>query len=330
MSDSDNSAPAETASMGVNEGAEAIAAILNPPPPADKEPEGSLEAEHVDTQEAAETDGEADVSDEDTVDQDEEQPEQEAVEEPKYRLADGTEATLAEIEEWRKGTLRQSDYTRKTQELAATRKELETHQAEITQKAQTFQQNVDFAIQVAQANLPAEPDQELLYSDPIAYIQEKAQYDARLGQLQHLMGAKQEHEQALAAQRAQAFKEWTESESKNLVERLPELKDPAKLTQFNAELAKGIERYGFEAKDLGQVYDHRLILLAKDAMAYQKLMAKKPVATQKAADAPPVQQPGRRAGPGEAQARAHQERMAKLRSTGSLRDGADALLDLIK
>lgn len=329
MLDSDNSAPAETASYGVREGADAIAAILNPPPKVDKEIEGSLDAEHVETQETADVE-EADVSLDDTVDQDEEQPEQEAVEEPKYRLADGTEATLAEIEEWRKGNLRQSDYTRKTQELAATRKELETHQAEITQKAQAFQQNVDFAIQVAQANLPAEPDYSLLQTDPIAYIQEKAEYDARLGQLQHLMGAKQEHEQALAAQRDQAFREWTQNESKNLVERLPELKDPAKLQQFNAELAKGIERYGFEAKDLTSVYDHRLILLAKDALAYQQLMAKKPVATQKAADAPPVQQPGRRAGPGEAAARAQKERLARLRSTGTLRDGADALLNFIK
>lgn len=324
---SDNPASG-TASMGVLEGANAIANILNPPEKDTVETEGN-EAEVIQSAEAG-ADDEADVST-DTVETDEEQPEHEEAEEPvKYRLADGTEVTQSEIEEWRKGNLRQSDYTRKAMALADTRKALETQQAEITQKAEQFQQNVDFAIQVAQANLPAAPDQALLYSDPIAYIQEKTEYEARLGQLQHLMDAKQKHEEAASSQRQQAFRDWTETESKSLVERLPELKDPAKLTQFNAELAKGIERYGFNAKDLGSVYDHRLILLAKDAMAYQKLMADKPKAIQKAQDAPPVQQPGRRPGQGEAAARAHKERREKLRQTGSLRDGADLILDIIK
>ena len=325
---SDNPASG-TASMGVLEGANAIAAILNPPEK-DTVEAGGNEAEVIETAEHGGSDDEADVST-DTVETDEEQPEQEAAEEPtKYRLADGTEVTLNEIEEWRKGNLRQSDYTRKMQAIADTRKDLESHQADITQKAQQFQQNVDFAIQVAQANLPEKPDVALRYSDPIAYMQETAEYEDRLEQLQHLMGAKQKHEEALSSQRQQAFRDWTESESKNLVERLPELKDPVKLTQFNAELAKGIERYGFTAKDLGSVYDHRLILLAKDAMAYQKLMDSKPKAIQKAQDAPPVQQPGRRPSQGEAAARAHKERRDKLRQTGSLRDGADLILDIIK
>lgn len=324
---SDNSAGAETASMGVNEGAEAITALLNPPQK-DKEESGAQEAEQTESTEVEASD-DADVSN-DTEQSDEETSDQEEGEEPRYRLQDGTEVTLNEIEEWRKGNLRQSDYTRKTQELSATRKELETRQAEITQKATEFQNTIDYAIQIAQAYLPAEPDQSLIHSDPIAYMQDKAEYEARATQLQRLFTAKQEHEKEIAAQQMAELKKRQINESELLVERMPELKDPARATSFNAELAKGIERYGFEAKDLASVYDHRLILLAKDALAYQKLMASKPKAIEKAKDAPPVQQPGRRPGPAEAQARAHKERMERLRQTGSIRDGADVILDIIK
>lgn len=315
--------PSGTAELSVESGANAIAALLSPPEP-DKEQAGP---------EAAGAAPDAKPSDQ--VSDDETQPETETPEpkieqEPRYRLPDGTEVTPDQIEEWRKGNLRQADYTRKTQELSANRRELEARQAEIAQQSQRFQQTVDFAIAVAEANFPARPDAALLETDPVGYLQQKAVYDQRAAQLQQLYAARQEQGAEQARQQQQAFRQWAEGERRALAEAMPELRDPTKAMGFSAALVKGIERYGFTNADLAQVYDHRLILMARDAMKYHEVMAAKPKAIEKAKDAPPVQQPRARTSQVDAATRARKEKMDRLRQTGSLRDGAAVILDMIQ
>lgn len=242
----------------------------------------------------------------------------------KVRLPDGTVTTIADLKQ---GSLRQADYTRKTQEIAANRKELETRQAEIAQKSQTFEQTLNFALQVAQASLPQEPDQSLIATDPLAYMQQKAAYEARLGQLQQLNAAKQQHEQAQSAEQQRAFQDYVAGERQRLVDAMPDLQDPAKLHAFNGELVKGIERYGFSAQDLNSVYDHRLILLAKDALAYQKLQASKPKALAKTQGKPALA-PGKRHSQQSEKQRSRAGDWQKLRAShGKDSDALDRILD---
>lgn len=242
----------------------------------------------------------------------------------KVRLPDGTVTTIGDLKQ---GSLRQADYTRKTQEIAANRKELETRQAEIAQKGQAFEQTLNFALQVAQASLPQEPDQSLIATDPLAYMQQKAQYETRLGQLQQLNAAKQQHEQVQSIEQQRAFQEFVSGERQRLADVIPELRDPAKLQSFNGELAKGIERYGFTPQDLGSVYDHRLILLAKDALAYQKLMANKPKAMAKTQGKPALA-PGKRHSPNSEKQRSRAGDWQKVRAShGKDGDALDRILD---
>ena len=242
----------------------------------------------------------------------------------KVRLPDGTVTTVAELKQ---GSLRQADYTRKTQEVSASRKELEARQAEIAQKSQSFEQTINFALQVAQASMPQEPSREMLASDPIAYLQQKAEYDARLGQLQHLSAAKQQHEEVKSGEQQRAFHEWVSGERQRLVEAMPELKDTAKLHAFNGELVKGIEQYGFTAQDLSNVYDHRLVLLAKDALAYQKLKASKPQAMAKT-QGKPAFTPGRRQSPNGEKQRSNAGDWQKVRAShGQDHAALDRILD---
>lgn len=263
---------------------------------------------------------ETSVSSEGTEQSETETPEPEQVEEPRYRLADGTEATLAEIEEWRKGNLRQSDYTRKTQEIAVTRKELETRQAEISQQSQFFQQNIEFAIDVAKAHLPQMPDPTLAHTDPFAYVQQKAAYEEKAGELQQLIQAKQQYQEQISNEQRQSQFDMARNEAEALASAMPELKDPAKLQAFHADLVNGLQHYGIKAEEVGQVMDHRLFLMARDATAYRKLMSQKPQAIDKAKGAPPVQMPGQRQSANEAAARQNRARMEKLSQTGSIHD----------
>jgi hypothetical protein len=62
------------------------------------------------------------VDDQNVTTQDQEKP----LEDPEFVLKEGLKAKLSEIEEWRKGHLRNKDYTEKTQMLAEQRKSLES------------------------------------------------------------------------------------------------------------------------------------------------------------------------------------------------------------
>jgi hypothetical protein len=77
---------------------------------------------------------------------------------------------------------------------------------------------------------------------------------------------------------------------------------------------------------MDNTHDHRLILgvmtLAEKAAKWDKLQADKPKALEKAKDALPVQQPGRRVQPSERRGAEVDELSKRLSKTGSLDDAA--------
>lgn len=322
-----NSAPAESAPMNQEQGQQAIADLLsgksrrtNPEVEKHSEPE-RLSAEADDAPAQAPDDG---------ADTDSDEPDTDDAPEPiKYRLADGTEVTPDEIEEWRRGTLRQSDYTRKTQEIAEQRKQFEERQAEIAQKAQTFDQNINFAIQVAEQYLPKPPTSEMLDSDPIGYLQQREAYETKANELRQLYQARQQHQEAQTKERMQSFEQMKAKEAELLIAAMPQLKDKAKLETFQKDILEVLPHYGFSQDDLQQVYDHRLVRMLADATAYRKLMKSKPLAEAKGKDAAPVQQPGKRHSPAEEEARSRQSKMRDLRKTGDKRIAVDLIKNLL-
>lgn len=311
--------PAGNAPLTQEQGRKAISNLLNGNPARDTapvetrpvpepEPEAPSWA-RSDADDTPSTDGEADR----------ETPSTETDEKPRVRLADGTEVDLAEVEEWRKGALRQSDYTRKTQELAAQRKEYEQRQAEIAQKTTQVQQQIDFAITVAEAYLPKPPSPDMLDTDPIGYLQQKEYYEAKVYELRQLYETRERHNHEQNAQRLQTFEEMKRKEGEALLSAMPQLKDRAKLESFQKDILEALPHYGFSADDLKSVYDHRLVRMIGDAVAYRKLMASKSKVDAKvkeAAPVAPVQPAGKRTSPAEAEGKAVQDMRRELRRTG--------------
>lgn len=272
----------------------------------------------------------ANGGDEPSLKSDAETPSETEPEAPRVRLKDGTEVTLDEVEDWRKGTLRQSDYTRKTQELATSRKEIEQRQAAIAETERQFSQAIDVAMTVVQARMPQPPDASMLETDPIGYIQQEAAYKAAVEEMGKLQRAKQEHEEKSSIERKQAFNEWAAKEHETLLDRVPEMKDPAKAKVFLETVIETLPAYGFSKEDLAGIYDHRLVLVLKDAVAYRKLMASKPKADAKAKDAVPVQTPGRQSSPDDAKVKAIQAERQQLRKTGNRNVAQKLIADILR
>ena len=167
-------------------------------------------------------------------------------------LPDGTQVT---VDEAAKGYLRQADYTRKSQEVAQRRQAVE---ADFQRVHGITEALTDYITSM----IPAAPDAALAMSNPQAYVAQKAQHDAAVEKVRHLIElggkAKQIQQGWTAEQRQQVLAQ----ENARLAERFPEVSQPGGREKFMGTAAEAAQAMGFTMQDLGQVTDHRLFALA--------------------------------------------------------------------
>lgn len=283
------------------------------------DPEDDEQSE-PDTGEVSEETGTDDGAGETEAESDEEEadetPERQSADETAYvKLSDGTELTVAELS---KGYFRQADYTRKSQELANTRKAIEADASRVEAITQTF---VDHLASL----MPPEPDAGLALRDPNKYVAQKAQYDAAAAQMQKLIeigaqpkqikdGIAQGDRQALVAE-----------ENQKLIEAFPEAGTANGRQKFFEDVQTVANDLGFSTDELSQITDHRVFALAHWA---QKGMAAEQARTKakaKAKAAPQVA-PTKPGQPARASGR-NREAMQKLSRSGSLRDAMNIDFD---
>ena len=133
----------------------------------------------------------------------------------------------------------------------------------------------------------------LATTDPSAWVaesQRQRQIGNYLNQLsQQIDGEKQQakaqEEQRTQQQRQKQFSEAWDVLSKDGI-------DKPKLAKI---YGGATEKYGFSSEELATIYDHRMVRVLKDAVAYQALKAQKPAVMQKAQNAPRM--PSRQAAP---------------------------------
>lgn len=180
-------------------------------------------------------------------------------EDPIVELSDGTRLKFSEL---RDGYLRQSDYTKKTQTLAEERKSAQAQQTVLSEQASLLHSAYEQVQTVLSNLLPPEPDFSLLQTDPTRYAQEKALREAAVGELQRLNQVREQTQQQLAQQRENQMTHYVQDEQRKLVEAMPALKDDAKKAEFERSIAAAVKEFGFEEGEVGEVYDHRLLMMA--------------------------------------------------------------------
>lgn len=140
-------------------------------------PEQEPVEEEVDEQ-PEEEQQEAETETEEAETEEEEQPDTQEEAEELYIDLDGEEIALSEIKSWKDGNLRQSDYTKKTTELAEQRKAFEAEKAKVEAlQSELATKSASLDAIIAESTLSAEQLQELKEDDPEGYIayQEKMQ-----------------------------------------------------------------------------------------------------------------------------------------------------------
>jgi hypothetical protein len=186
------------------------------------------------------------------------------------------------------GYQRHADYTRKTQELADKEREVTQQVATKLEEGRThYLQQAQLAraavLQLAGLKSPQEMAQ-LAQSDPASWVAEQQRANAIQGVLSQLEQG-MTREQQVAAQKHQ-------DESQKEISRAwgvlgQQGIDKAKLTDIFDRVHT---KYGVPKERLHTVTDPALVLLMRDAVAYQGLKDKKAEVTAKAKDAPKLPQ----------------------------------------
>jgi hypothetical protein len=240
--------------------------------------------------------------------------------EPTTRLRDGTEVPIAELKK-----------------AYAAQKEFEQRQSQFETRAQQFAQQEQFvnqvlplAIATLEQQIPPEPDASLLQTDPIAHYEQTVARQAGLAKIQQLTAAQEAAKHSLAQRTQQETESYIKREQEHLFQKLPELKDTSKRRDFYEKTVLATAReYGFSDQEVNQTYDHRLIVMIRDAAAYRALQAQKPVVQKKVEQAAPMQRPGKRVSSSEQQSQARVEKFQRLRRTGSVDDAASLISDFL-
>jgi len=166
--------------------------------------------------------------------------------------------------------LRQSDYTRKTQEVAEARRQVEQTWAEAQHTAQQLVATQQALAQFAQSAIGQAPDLSLAQTDPQAYLVQKGLYEQRVAQVQSLMEQGQMLTQQQQAMTQRAQQQYLAEQSNLLLQAIPELRDEAKRSEFRKTAITTAQKYGFSEAELSAVADHRMLLVLRDLAQAQK------------------------------------------------------------
>lgn len=221
------------------------------------------------------------------------------------------------------------DYTRKTMELAAERKTIETQVAQAKQEIQLQSALItDIAelksldnqlAQYSQVNWDAYQDQ-----DPIEAIKAYRRYQELQNTRQQKVGEIGNKQQQFTQQQAQARQQAAE---RGMAELKASIRDwsPERGVKLSAF---AVEKYGFSPEEMNNIYDSRVVRALNDAEKWNDLQAKKPAITKKAAEAPKNVKPGNTPKSDEKTERAKALKQMKNSKTRRQREQiADGLLD---
>ena len=325
---------AEIQAMNMVDATSAISAMLAPE-------KGQAELDETQPAEESEEETEAAASEEDgsgvedapeeevSEEQSEEEEEQEEGEQPQTFTVkvDGKEVSVT-LDELQKGYSRTQDYTRKTQQIAEVRKQVEQETHAVRAEREQYAQLLG-ALQAQLQSSEPHVDLERLYQeDPIEWVRQKEVMRERQEKLGAIQSEQQRLSQVAQYEQQRAMEAQLASQQEALLAALPDWKDPKKAKAEKALVIESAKAAGFTDEDLKSVYDHRLVLLLRKAALFDQMVSKRQGIKPVVNNGPRTAKPGAagRVSTTTESVRAKQ----RLAKTGRVDDAASAIELLLK
>ena len=264
--------------MNLDQAAQALSAML--PDEGEQSIEetfdDSLEGESAAPAETSAEDADAtdDVTDgeqlEESEDSEEEKPDQTFT-----VKVDGTEVTVT-LDELQKGYSRTQDYTRKTQQIAEIRRQVESEAEAIRAERSQYAQLLGaLEVQVQQAAQPNIDWDRLYQEDPIEWVRQKEVMRENQAKSQAIAFENQRLLQISQQEQAQQLQSFLAQQQDELLKVLPDWKDPNKAKKEKELLIDFGQKAGFSTDELKNIFDHRVVNVLRKAALYEQMMGKR-------------------------------------------------------
>jgi hypothetical protein len=295
-------------------------------PEQDDADDEALEVQGEAEDETETVEAEAETDDDEEQDAGEQEPE-----EPRYTVkVDGEEVEVS-LDELRSGYSRQTDYTRKTQELARQRKEIEQEVQAAREAREWYQKQLAELQSMPQEQEPTKEQWDALErNDPVEWVRQKELARERRERKQQVISEQQRILQQQQQEQAQLLQQTLIENQKKLLETIPEWTNPEVASKERTAIKRYAQDVGFAEEELGQVYDHRLVHVLRDAMRYRQMMTKKADIKPTQGKAPKTAPPGTASTPAEQKSVSTRKLYERLKATGSRKDAArlmESMLD---
>lgn len=317
--------------MNLAEAANALEGIL--PVDGEQSPEQTQLSESDEDDGAAlseELSADADAADEETQEeQSEEDEESEEQDQPTHFTVkvDGKEVEVT-LDELQKGYSRTQDYTRKTQQIAEIRKQVEVETEAVRAERAQYAQMLG-ALQAQLQGTETQIDWDRLYhEDPIEWVRQKEVMRERQEKFQAIQFEQQRMAQLSQQEQQQHFDSHLQAQHTKLLEVIPEWKDQAKAKTEKQLLVEFGKKTGFTPEELSAIVDHRAVVALRKAALYDQMMTKRKAITPVTNNGPRPAKPG-------AAGRVSQTTEAvrakqRLAKTGRVDDAASAIYQLLR
>lgn len=272
-------ASAPSGPLNMDQAVQALAAIL---PEEGQQDGGETQGQPSEEEVVAASDDESEsgadeLSDELTDEQSESEEDTQEEEKPSTFTikVDGKDVEVT-LDELQKGYSRTQDYTRKTQQVAEMRKQTEAQLTAIRAEREQYAQLLGALSEQVKAAAEPQIDWDRLYQeDPIEYVRQREVMRENREKAAAIQAEQQRLAEISQQEQMQKLQTHKAKESQALLEAIPTWKDPAKAKAEKAMLIEFGQKMGFTPQELGNIYDHRVVLALRKAALYDQMQAKR-------------------------------------------------------
>lgn len=315
----------------VDQAQSAFANLLNATDESQEQTTESVEATQDEPQEVTESEVETGEVEEQSQSEDltEDYSEEEQEEEAAYEIKVNGKPVKVTLDELMSGYQRDSDYRRKTMELADERRLLEEEVNRAKSESDAVAKlRQDYATRLSEIENSMQPDANIdwakLYeTDPDEYHRKKIEVENKSKALETIKAERQRAIQEQQQEQSKVFNQYLEQQKKLLAEKEPEYVDPVKGEGLRKDMTSYLKKEGYSDQELNMMVDHRSFVIAKKAMLYDKMMNSK-ISAKQSKTVPKMVRSGttKTINKDSQQAKSLKSR---LKQTGSMKDAANVL-----
>lgn len=251
-----------------------------------------------------------------------------------YKVKIGDQELEVTLDEALKGYQRESDYTKKTQDLGNQRRDIETQQDSLKKELEAVKNSrSQYEQQLTELtkhlNQDSNIDWETLYREnPADYIKLKADEDKRKEALQLTQLEQQRINEEKRKEQEKVYNNYLVKERQILAEKMPVYADKEKGPQLLEKLTSFALEQGYTQKEISMMVDHRAVLLLADAYRYNQIKKSK-LANKKVKITPrTVTSNASNVREDSEQKQNTEKRMSRLKQSGHLKDAQSVLKEM--